>query len=169
MLIFLKGYKLLFSIERFWRDLWTGCTQLYYSCFYSLEDLGILCIDNELHMQALHIVYLPKIQASLDSFVQMYIRRPIRSANNQSPLQMWIMGQALDPYTCLTSEVGILDYICSIFLASQLLDNYLLLLCLLIKHVRVPAFICSGLFICNFLLFSFFTFLPNHVKKQNFH
>jgi hypothetical protein len=46
---------------------------------------------------ALHYVFLPRIQNHLDRFCEAYIRKPIRTANNRSPLQLWISGQMLDP------------------------------------------------------------------------
>ena len=33
-------------IERLWRDLFNGCVSLFYSFFYSLEDLGLLDVNN---------------------------------------------------------------------------------------------------------------------------
>ena len=35
-------------IERLWRDLYTGCTVIYYRLFYYMEDIKILDPDNHL-------------------------------------------------------------------------------------------------------------------------
>ena len=45
-------------IERLWRDLFTGCTYLFYNLFYHMEDEGILNPSSEQHLAALHYVYL---------------------------------------------------------------------------------------------------------------
>ena len=43
-------------IERFWRDLFTACTCLFYNLFYNMESSGILDATNEEHLFALHYV-----------------------------------------------------------------------------------------------------------------
>ena len=48
-------------IERLWRDLFTGCTFMFYYLFYHMEECGILDASNELHLAALHYVFLPRI------------------------------------------------------------------------------------------------------------
>ena len=41
-------------IERLWRDLFTGCTYIFYNLFYYMEECGLLDASNELHLAALH-------------------------------------------------------------------------------------------------------------------
>ena len=36
-------------IERLWRDIFTGCTCLFYSTFQLMEDQHILNVDDEVH------------------------------------------------------------------------------------------------------------------------
>lgn len=48
-------------VERLWGDMWRGLTNVYYNLFYFLESEGIVDIDNEMHLWALHYVYLPRI------------------------------------------------------------------------------------------------------------
>ncbi|KAF3835804.1 hypothetical protein F7725_028362 [Dissostichus mawsoni] len=43
-------------IERLWGDLWRGVSNVYYDLFNFLENEGIIDIDNEMHMWALHYV-----------------------------------------------------------------------------------------------------------------
>ncbi|KAI4818966.1 hypothetical protein KUCAC02_004253 [Chaenocephalus aceratus] len=43
-------------IERLWGDLWRGVSNVYYDLFNFLESEGIIDIDNEMHMWALHYV-----------------------------------------------------------------------------------------------------------------
>ena len=37
-------------IERLWRDLFTGCTTVFYNLFYFMEDNGILHPDNSVEL-----------------------------------------------------------------------------------------------------------------------
>ena len=43
-------------IERLWRDLFIGCTGIYYDLFHCLEEQGILEPHNNIHMFCLHYV-----------------------------------------------------------------------------------------------------------------
>jgi len=86
-----------FRIERLWREVWNGCSSMFYGLFSSMEDSGILDVNNERHMMALHSVYLPRIQLHMDKFREAVMRRPLRTEGNRTPLQLWISGQLLDP------------------------------------------------------------------------
>lgn len=55
-------------IERLWRDVFNGVTQLYHRLFYAMEDEGILDVNNEQHLFALHYVFLPRIDRALQAF-----------------------------------------------------------------------------------------------------
>ena len=39
-------------IERLWRDLFEGCTSLFYNLFCYMEEAGYLDVDNSIHMLA---------------------------------------------------------------------------------------------------------------------
>ncbi|XP_052813399.1 uncharacterized protein LOC128240699 [Mya arenaria] len=97
-------------IERFWRELWQGCTCTYYELFRTMEQDGILDVDNEVNLLSLHLVFLKRIQSSVDRFVHAVSNRPLRTEHNKTPMQMWIMGQFLDPKIQLTAEVTIARY-----------------------------------------------------------
>ncbi|XP_078315098.1 uncharacterized protein LOC111130269 isoform X4 [Crassostrea virginica] len=97
-------------IERLWREVWTGCTSYYYQLFTYMEDNALLDVINEQNIQALHLVFKPKIQQHLDSFVEALIRRPLRSENSQTPMQLWIRGQALDPNLEIQNDVELNNY-----------------------------------------------------------
>ncbi len=79
-------------IERFWRDLFTACTCLFYNLFHSMESSGILDASNEEHLFALHYVFCPMINRNLSIFQQGHNRSPIRTERNLSPQQLWIQG-----------------------------------------------------------------------------
>ena len=64
----------------------------YAHIFEALEDEGILEILNNVHLYSLHYVFIPRINRSLDEFIQQMNNHPVSSENNQSPLQMWEKG-----------------------------------------------------------------------------
>ena len=74
-------------IERLWQDVFQSCIILYYKIFYHLEALQEL--DNELHLSCLHYVYLPKVNASLNMFLQAWNCHPMQSESGLSPKQLW--------------------------------------------------------------------------------
>ena len=55
-------------IERLWRDVFTAVTHSYYLLFYAMEEHGYLDPLNELHLFALHFVFIPRIE--LDVLLQ---------------------------------------------------------------------------------------------------
>ena len=63
-----------------------------YQLFYSLEDAGLLNINNSKDLKALHVAFLPLIQWQLDSFRYGWANHPLRTEHNQTPQQLWIMG-----------------------------------------------------------------------------
>ena len=79
-------------IERLWRDVFSACVLLYYSLFCHMEDVGILDINNNIHLFCLHFVYLPRINDSLNHFVTAWNHHPLSSASQMSPNQLWISG-----------------------------------------------------------------------------
>ena len=76
-------------IERLWRDVFTGCTSFFYHVFMFLEDEGYLDISKEMHLFALHYVYLPRVNCHLQEFSNGWERHPISTEHNKSPLQLW--------------------------------------------------------------------------------
>ena len=79
-------------IERLWRDLFFQKTSTFYQLFYHLEDCGVLDITNELHLFALHYVFVPRINAQLSEFVDGWCTHKLSSAKHKTPIQLWIMG-----------------------------------------------------------------------------
>lgn len=79
-------------IERFWRDMFSGCISMFYNLFYNLEDCGLLCPNDEVDLFALHYAFLPHINANLDTFCSAYNRHRLRTEGNHSPLQLWLEG-----------------------------------------------------------------------------
>ena len=49
---------LYFSIERFWRELWSGVSLQYYNKFLQMESDGFLDVEDDLDLLAFHLVML---------------------------------------------------------------------------------------------------------------
>ena len=93
-------------IERFWRDMWNGATNVFYNLFYYLEHSNYLDSDNEQHMWALHYVFLPRINAALCKFMQQWNNHGLRTEHNKTPLQLFV-EQAL--HLCNSSLTAVQD------------------------------------------------------------
>jgi hypothetical protein len=79
-------------IERLWRDLYTGCTNMYYDLFYFLEDEGLLDVNNIVHRWCLQYVFAPRFQRDLDTFRHQWNRHSLTSEGGFTPLQMYVRG-----------------------------------------------------------------------------
>lgn len=79
-------------IERLWRDVHRCATQLYYRLFYFLEDRELLNPHNDIHIFALHYIYLPRINRTLHGFVEGWNNHKIRTVGNKSPNQLFVEG-----------------------------------------------------------------------------
>ena len=75
-------------IERFWRDLYLGCTYIYYAIFYYLEEQEYLNPLNEIHLYCLHYVFLPRINHHIQQFVDGWDNHPISTERNATPNQL---------------------------------------------------------------------------------
>jgi hypothetical protein len=76
-------------IERLWRDLYEGCTYLYYEVFSHFDSRGLLDAGNDLHIELLHFVFLPRIQRSLDQWAKAWNKHPMSTMHGRSPLSTW--------------------------------------------------------------------------------
>ena len=79
-------------IERLWRDVYVGCTFIYYNLFNAMEECGILDPDNEIHLFALQFTFLPRINKSLETFTYGFNNTPLSTEHFQSPVQLWVRG-----------------------------------------------------------------------------
>ena len=71
-------------IERLWRDVFRCVGSLYYDTFKNLEDNGKLNPLNEVDMYCLHHAFLPRINASLKSFVESWNNYPVSTECNRT-------------------------------------------------------------------------------------
>ena len=89
-------------IECLWRDLFYQKTSTFYQLFHHLQDCGVLDITSELHLFALHYVFLPRINMALSEFVDAWCSHGLSSAKNKTPTQLWIMGMQNNAQSDLT-------------------------------------------------------------------
>lgn len=103
-------------IERIRRDMHRCVTQLYYRLFYFLEEKGVLNPVNELHLFALHHVFLERINKSLLAFKDGWNMHGLRTERNHTPLQLFNAGflrlrnsglEAMDLFLNVDDEYGI--------------------------------------------------------------
>ena len=87
-------------------------TGVFYNILHSLEDQDLLDISNSLHLFCCHYVFLPRIQASLDVFSEAWDSHPIRTEQNLTPNQLWLVGQAQNPVA--EPEVNVCIFECAL-------------------------------------------------------
>ena len=59
-------------IERLWRDVFPCICHFYYYIFSGMEDSGIVGTTSPLHMFALHLVFLPRINVALQEYLEAF-------------------------------------------------------------------------------------------------
>ena len=79
-------------IERLWRETNRIIASRFVNIFLYLEQQNVFNPDNELHLMALHVVYLPLINDALNAFVEQWNSHPVTSACNYTPIQLWVRG-----------------------------------------------------------------------------
>lgn len=124
-------------IERLWRDVFEAVTSVFYSLFYKMEELSLLNRLNELHLYALHYVFLPRINKCLFEFTRSWNCHPITTACGSSPLQLYTIGMvtlsrdnliALDYYAPINeAEYGTGDEADGLYFPNS------------IEHVEIPV------------------------------
>lgn len=80
-------------IERLWRDVFSNVLELFHGVFMSMEDVGILDPINETDLWCLHFCFCDIINHKLKQWVNAWIRHPLSSERNLTPLQLWVQGQ----------------------------------------------------------------------------
>ena len=79
-------------IERLWLDVKRIVVVRFQNIFYFMEDEGWLDPLNEIHLYALHLIFLPLINISLHELVLDWNNHPMSSSRNLSPGQFWHLG-----------------------------------------------------------------------------
>lgn len=79
-------------IECLWAEVNRVCSAFYKDLFEFMENNEILDSLNEVHLYALHYVYLPRINASLNEFHSQWNYHGMRTTGHHSPLALWNMS-----------------------------------------------------------------------------
>lgn len=79
-------------IERLWGDLWRGLVNVYHELFTFLESEGIVDPDNDMHLWALHYIYLPRLNQDLADFCSQWNNHGLRTEGHRTPLQIFVQG-----------------------------------------------------------------------------
>ena len=80
-------------IERLWRDMFTSSLSKFYCVFWYLEDAELLNITDELQLFVLCLVFKPRINEDLIQFQNSWDKHPLRTIQDRTPHQSWVLGQ----------------------------------------------------------------------------
>ena len=80
------------TIERLWRDVYSGVLSLFYDLFMHMEDEGVLDPMKEVHLYSLHFTFIPRINRVLDQWTRAWNMHGMRSERGYSPMQLWTTG-----------------------------------------------------------------------------
>jgi hypothetical protein len=94
-------------IERLWRDVNRAVISRFLNIFLYLEHVQWLDPDNEIHLMALHLTYIPIINQAIEQFVDEWNNHPLSTESNYSPRQLWTLGmlEARDPLSCAVQDI----------------------------------------------------------------
>ena len=79
-------------IEHLWGEVQRAVVARYQNIFYFLENNSLLDPLDEIHLYALHYVYIKRINRALVEMQQDWEFHPLSSENNRSPRQLWHSG-----------------------------------------------------------------------------
>ncbi len=95
-------------IERMWHDVFQGCLVIFYKTFYEMEDQLLLNVEDDIHLFALHYIFLVRINHALRHFEEAWNNHPLSSCHSLSPMQLWIQGLCAEQSNDNVLEVRIL-------------------------------------------------------------
>uniref|UniRef100_A0A3Q1F974 Integrase core domain-containing protein n=1 Tax=Acanthochromis polyacanthus TaxID=80966 RepID=A0A3Q1F974_9TELE len=78
-------------------NVWTSVTHHYYEVLHSLEEDGLLHLEDVVHLFCAHYVFLPRLAEALQTFTEGWDNHPLRSEGGLSPNQLWVMGHMNTP------------------------------------------------------------------------
>ncbi|KAF3837850.1 hypothetical protein F7725_009618, partial [Dissostichus mawsoni] len=64
--------------------------------FFTLEEDGLLDISDVVHLFGVHYIFVPRLRADLDTFIQGWNNHPLRTEGGLTPEQLWCMGHLQD-------------------------------------------------------------------------
>lgn len=77
-------------IERSWRDLWHNVSHIYHELFNFMEERGLLNLELQVDLWALHYIYLPRINRDLALYTEQWNHHGLRTEHHQSPIQLFV-------------------------------------------------------------------------------
>jgi len=98
------------KIERLWREMNRVVIAFYKDIFKFLDVSRLLDSNSELDLFALQFIYLPRINASLEQFIEQWNFHGTLTAGYQSPMALWhagIMHSMDDAVLCEPESYGI--------------------------------------------------------------
>lgn len=96
-------------IERMHRDIYAGVLTFYAKLFNNLEESGVLNPLDEVHLCALHHVYVPRIRQSLSEFKEQWNNHPVSTERNLTPLQLYTAGMLDNMHSDHTAIQGVFN------------------------------------------------------------
>ncbi len=79
-------------VERLWRDSHRCVTAMFYRLFYYLEYNDLLDPIDEVHIFAVHYVFLPRINRALEQFRGAWNSHSLRTEKGHTPNQLFTAG-----------------------------------------------------------------------------
>ena len=107
-----------------------------------MKESGLLHVTNPLHLFVLHYVYLPRINAAIDSFVEALNKHSIRTERNWSPEQIWSNGMIdrvngrLAAVADVRSDANISGHEHEWFGLTPMHHHHLMMVCPLLKSMK---------------------------------
>lgn len=89
--------SLFFRVERLWRDVWSAVTSKYYAVLHNLEEEGFIDLSDAVNLFCLGYVFIPRLEADLQNFIQTWNCHPLRTEGNLTPEQLWGIGMLQVP------------------------------------------------------------------------
>ena len=80
------------SVSRDFGEIGTLGAHMFYQLFYHMEECLLLDPSNEIHIFALHFVFLPRVNRHLRIFSSGHNNGPISTERNMIPVQLWVNG-----------------------------------------------------------------------------
>ena len=97
-------------IERLWRDLFNGCTSVFYHLFYKLEDENKLDINNPIHQFCLRFIFLQRINDALNAWRHAWSMHTLRTTS-MTPLQMFAISSNDNQLENVSSELTVSKFV----------------------------------------------------------
>ncbi|XP_046863176.1 LOW QUALITY PROTEIN: uncharacterized protein LOC124456911 [Xenia sp. Carnegie-2017] len=95
-------------IERLWREVNSIVCSRFINIFAYLETL-ILDTNNEIHLIALHLVYIPLINNALQKLSESWNCHSLSTEGNLSPRQLWVQGIVANQNSDFSAVTSIRD------------------------------------------------------------